>query len=162
MRRMMWAAIPVLGAMAVACHAPGEPRANQVVGQIQTGRYQYTAYSAAGVPLLEGWLDIRQLREPVGPDDTTDAGGACCDWVIEGSWSITWVPGADTTEEVGPQVGSGTLRGAYTPEGLILDLTPLYADNNVGVFGRWSASGMDGRWDWDTFTGPRAGGWAEI
>ena len=76
------------------------------------------------------------------------------DSTVTGSWEIDWVPGANTSLQVGPQIGSGGLVG-YIMEGLLyLDLNPGWADNNVILRGIWSENEMDGAWWWVTFVGP--------
>ncbi|MEO8635709.1 MAG: hypothetical protein ABI587_10580 [Gemmatimonadales bacterium] len=104
--------------------------------------FQYTARSAAGQSLLTGRLQL------AFPDDST----------VTGTWTIAWVPGADTTMEVGPQVGAGILTGSRSGDTLRLQLNPNMADNNVGLRAVRTAEGYAGEWEWVAFTGPRSGG----
>lgn len=162
MRTLSWVTIPIIGLAALACRSAERQGLDPALTDFEPGRYRYTATTDAGDPLLTGWLEVVQIRDPVGEDDTTDAGGACCDWVIEGSWTIDWAPGADRSVQVGPQIGAGRLRGAFVPDGIVLEFNPDYADNNTGVFGPWTEAGLDGRWEWNTITGPRSGGPATL
>jgi len=104
--------------------------------------YQYTARGAAGGVLVTGELTLA----------VTD------DSIVSGSWSTRWAPGADTTSEVGPQVGHGTLAGTLHQGALLLDLTPGNADNNAVLQGTWSGNTITGAWTWITITGPRITG----
>lgn len=106
------------------------------------GEYRYAARSAEGASLLVGTLEL------TFPDDST----------VTGTWTIKWVLGADTTTEVGPQVGSGTLAGTRSGLMLSLDLNPGHADHNVFLQGTPTADGFEGDWHWSTFAGPRAAG----
>jgi hypothetical protein len=162
MKNVSWTMAAVVGILALACKGATDPRPSHDVGPVEPGRYQYLARSRSGQVLLVGRLDLTQVRDPVPPDSSSDAGGACCDWVIEGTWAIAWAPGADTTVEVGPQVGTGVLRGAYVPDGVVIEFNPYYADNNTGVYGPWTGNGLEGEWGWSTLTGPRAGGPATV
>ncbi len=101
----------------------------------------YRATTLTGEPLLTGSL-VMNL------DDS----------LVTGTWSITWAAGADTSVEVGPQVGSGTLVGRRSGNSLVLDLNPGWADNNALLVGELTVSGVAGRWQWNTITGPRTEG----
>jgi len=76
------------------------------------------------------------------------------DSTVTGSWEIDWVPGANTSLQVGPQIGSGKLTGHIMDSWLYLDINPGWADNNVILHGTWSEGEMDGAWQWVTFSGP--------
>ena len=103
---------------------------------------RYTADGPSGAPALAGRLVLSF------PEDTT----------VSGSWVISWVPGADTTALVGPQVGSGTLVGNRLGDTLLLQLNPENADHNVGLRAVRTPAGYRGTWEWVTFTGPRTHG----
>ena len=67
--------------------------------------------------------------------------------------------GADTTAQVGPQVGHGTLSGRQIADGGVqLDLNPFYADNNVFLSATVGVTGLSGVWSWSGFAGPIANG----
>jgi hypothetical protein len=104
--------------------------------------YQYTARGAGGDALVIGQLTLT----------VTD------DSVVSGSWSTRWALGADTTSEVGPQVGHGTLAGTLRQGTLFIDLTPGNADNNAVLLGSWTGSTVAGTWTWITISGPRTTG----
>jgi hypothetical protein len=104
--------------------------------------YRYTARSAAGGALVAGELTFSVV------DDS----------MVSGSWSTHWVIGADTTAEVGPQVGHGTLAGRLRHDTLLVDLTPGNADNNAVLHGVWTDRSIAGTWTWITVTGPRSAG----
>jgi hypothetical protein len=80
------------------------------------------------------------------------------DSTVTGTWSTEWAPGADTTVQVGAQIGHGTLLGRQTEDGAYLDLNPGNADNNVTVLLFRTDGGFRGTWSWITITGPRTGG----
>ncbi len=110
------------------------------------GFYSYTAADSGGTVLLLGQLDL------VFRSDSS----------VTGSWTITWAPGVDGTTEVGPQVGSGTLRGRLAPGDIFLDLNPGVADNNVFLAGAFVPQnmmvGFGGGWSYSTLVGPVAAG----
>ncbi len=106
------------------------------------GEYRYVARATSGATLLVGTLEL------TFPDDST----------VTGTWSITWAPGADTTAEVGPQVGNGTLVGTRSGTTMFLDLNPGYADHNVFLQAVAIGAGFEGEWSWSTFAGPRSRG----
>jgi hypothetical protein len=105
------------------------------------GTFHYTA-SHAGKPVLTGRLHL------TFPDDST----------VIGTWAIAWLPDADTTVPVGPQVGTGDLVGARWGDSLLIQLNPGNADHNVGLLARAAQAEYRGEWHWVTFTGPRTEG----
>jgi hypothetical protein len=107
-------------------------------GSLKTAVLHYTAMSGRGVPLVAGSLRL------VVHDDS----------IVAGTWSIDWVPGADTTARVGPQVGSGTFAGEQLADGAVhLNLNPSYADNNVLLSATVTRDGLAGEWSWSGFPG---------
>jgi hypothetical protein len=106
------------------------------------GTFRYTATGPGGSIVLAGILDLEF------PDDST----------VLGHWAIAWIPGADTTLPVGPQVGAGSLAGSKSGDTLLIQLNPGNADNNVGLKALAAASGYHGWWEWVTLTGPRTEG----
>jgi hypothetical protein len=107
-----------------------------------SGAYTYTAFDDRGGVLLVGRLVVEQR-----PDS-----------VLVGTWEIGWAPGADTSTEVGPQVGTGKLYGSVQNGRPSVDLNPGWADNNVFLVGESGHREITGEWSWSTFTGPRTGG----
>jgi hypothetical protein len=120
-----------------AAVSPGDVAASDI-----RGSYRYLAYDSAGSLLLDGTLMLAPL------DDST----------LTGTWEIHWVPGADSTRPVGPQVGAGVLQGARTGDGWHLSLTPGWADNNVDLFAVAREGHLGGDWAHSTITGPYTGG----
>jgi hypothetical protein len=106
------------------------------------GDLQYRATTVTGQLLLDGRLAL------TFPTDST----------VGGSWQIQWSPGADTSSPVGPQVGDGTLAGTRHADTLVLELNPASADNNVSLVGVAAGGGLQGRWTWSAFAGPRSSG----
>lgn len=104
---------------------------------LRDGRLDYRGYSASGEQVLRGSIQLEFH------DDTT----------VTGSWSIAWVAGADTTQPVGPQVGTGALVGTRHGDTLRLELNPQFADNNVGLRAVATGSGWRGEWEWSGFPG---------
>jgi len=107
-------------------------------GEEQT--WEYTAYSAAGTAVVTGTFHVIA--------DGRD---------FKGTWSTHLLqPNAD----VGPQVGTGTLRGSWDIEGqtIGLDMNPGWADNNVFLTGTPGDDGLRGTWSHSTIAGPRARG----
>lgn len=112
------------------------------------GNYSYEAYGPSGGKVLEGMIHLEW------PDPFADGRDA----PLVGSWEIDWVAGADTTLQVGPQVGHGTLEGIAGDEGVILNLNPEMADNNVFLHAIVDGNAIMGNWTWSTITGPRTEG----
>lgn len=102
--------------------------------------WAYTAFSPTGLPAVSGTFHV--VTE--GRD-------------FKGSWETHLVlPNAD----MGPQVGTGTLRGSWDIEGqtIGLDMNPGWADNNVFLTGRFVGRDLEGTWSHSTIMGPVAGG----
>jgi hypothetical protein len=130
-------AVPLALAVLLACSsAPADTSAPRA------GTFRYSALSARGAPLLTGRLDF------TFPDDST----------LAGSWAITWLPGADTTTPVGPQLGAGNLVGTRHGDTLRVQLNPMNADHNVVLLAVAVLDGYAGQWQWITATGPRSAG----
>ncbi len=128
---------PAVLFLLLACNAP----ANEAPAS-RAGGFRYIARSATGAPLISGRIDLSF------PDDST----------VTGQWNFAWEPGADTTLQVGPQVGTGELIGRQMGDTLLLQLNPEMADNNVGLTAIRGAGGYTGEWTWSAFTGPRSSG----
>jgi len=130
-------ALPLALLLVAACTIDPGPSA-----AVRSGVFRYTARSVSGEPLLTGKIELDCL------EDST----------VTGRWTIAWLPGADSTAPVGPQVGSGELAGTRVGDTLRLQLNPNNADHNVDLEATRGGSGYTGRWQWVTFTGPRAAG----
>ena len=131
-------AFAVLAVVACRYEGPVPIQDNSLVD----GSLVYEALSPAGRLLVRGRLNIEIL-----PDSS-----------IVGTWTADWAPGADTTVEVGDQIGTGTLRGRQTAEGGYIDMNPGYADNNVILLPTATDRGFTGTWYWSTIAGPRTQG----
>ncbi len=111
-----------------------------------SGRFDYTGLDSAGSQLLTGWLDLAVAQ----------------DGSIQGTWLIDWAPDADTTQVVGPQLGTGTLTGQLDNGQVWIDLNPAMSDNNVILTGTTSTAGplprLVGDWTHVTLGGPTVAG----
>lgn len=116
--------------------APSAPAA------LRAGGFEYSAFIVPGQPILQGRINLEF------PDDST----------VTGTWTIAWADGADTTLEVGPQVGIGRLVGTRHADTIVIQLNPDFADNNVGLLAVTTADGWRGEWEWVAFAGPRSRG----
>ena len=141
---MRTTALVALALMGAACDStsPTPNRLNLPSGQ---GDFAYTAYSAAGQPILRGTLHLEYAMTPAA---------ALPPQALGGTWSVHWVPGADTTLEVGPQVGSGTLDGVDDSTGIHLALNPNLVDEGVGLSGLVYGKNLSGTWNNFTISGP--------
>ena len=106
--------------------------------------YLYEAYAPTGAKVLSGVIHLQW------PDVTIER----ADRNLMGTWTITWVAGADTTLQVGPQVGSGTLDGTAGDEGVVLSLNPAMMDSNVFLHAIVDGNTIRGTWTWSTVAGP--------
>lgn len=150
-----------LVALGFGCSTVSEPVVGSA-GRLESGTYRYLTTTAGGEPLVEGILTIAFAPDTI-PEAGSDQDGACCHWTITGAWQSRWVPGADTSQAIGPQVGSGDLRGAILhgeeQEGrLLLDLNPYFADNNTGFNVERVGDRLVGTWSWITIAGVAASG----
>ena len=131
-------------AVIAACE---EPTLLHTPGGDPSGAYGYVARSGL-TPVVSGTVTLLVDE----------------DSAVTGIWELRRVPGADTTIQVGPQLGTGTLAGRLNASGMVaVDLNPGWADNNV--FLAFSATARDlltGTWDHSTFIGPVAGGPVEL
>ncbi|MEO8031988.1 MAG: hypothetical protein ABJC74_11585 [Gemmatimonadota bacterium] len=124
---------PILLLLLAAACSSGSPMA----GGLPLNEFHYVGRSPAGMAVLDGRLHLDYR------DDST----------VSGSWEIRWLPGADTTLQAGPQVGSGQLSGRWHGTTLVLDLNPNYADNNVILSALPVGNGWSGTWAWATIGG---------
>jgi hypothetical protein len=135
------APVTVLSIVA-AIMACGDPTLS-LAGGDPSGAYSYVARSGL-TPVVTGTVTL-----------LVDGDSA-----VTGTWELRRVPGTDTTIQVGPQLGSGTLAGRLNASGIVaLDLNPGWADNNVFLaFGATARDLLTGTWDHSTLIGPVAGG----
>ena len=132
--------VPAIILVLAGCGSEGDEPAG--LSQLHAGELRYTATAADGQLLLRGKLALSF------PDDST----------VTGEWSIRWAPGADSSFQVGPQIGNGSLAGRRIGDSLVIDLNPGFMDNNVILFASSNPTNMAGRWSWSTIAGPRTGG----
>jgi len=105
------------------------------------GQFSFASGTAEGAPLLAGRLYLRWSDE--GPESG----------IVVGTWTIGWAPGADTTLQVGPQIGSGQLVGTADEDGVLLDLNPGSKFEYVRLSGRVTKATMYGDWEWTQVVG---------
>ena len=74
---------------------------------------------------------------------------------VEGTWAFRELAEADW--RVGPQLGTGRLRGwVDAEEHIMLDLNPGWEDNNVRLQGEWRGARLgtlEGEWVYSGFPG---------
>lgn len=142
MKIRQWSAIALLGLL-VACQDGSDP-----LVLTSGGNYTYEAYSPVGLKVLQGTI---HLEWPSMDEERIDQ-------PIVGTWSIDWVPGADHSVQVGPQVGSGFLEGRVNEDGLVLNLNPEQRDDNVWLHAEVHGNTIIGAWAWSTIAGPTTNG----
>ncbi len=91
---------------------PTEDKDNLVELIIPLGTYKYNGYDSSGVKIVTGWIKIIF-------DDSVN---------ISGEWELDKI---GDPQNIGPQVGSGTLHGRYDQNKIYCDLNPGYMDNNL-------------------------------
>lgn len=131
----------LLGSLLTAACA-AQPTGPATPTFLRSGTFRYEATTVNGEPLLSGRIHL-EIRE---------------DSTIVGTWTIRWVPGADTTMAVGSQIGSGAVYGRQSGHQVFIDLNPGYVDNNVGLAGESVDGGLAGTWEWSTIAGPTTRG----
>jgi hypothetical protein len=97
-------------------------------------RYDYLAYDSTGTPIVRGWLTLILHGDSVS-----------------GEWHFNPV---GTPTNIGPQIGDGNHLGTVRNGKLIVELQPMYRDNNLSLVGTLSASTYAGEWTWISFIGP--------
>lgn len=129
----------VLSLSQLACTDQGAPTAgNGGPGGIPA-TYSYRAYNSAGNLLVVGTLTMTM-------EDSTS---------VVGSWAMDQV---QTSDKVGPQVGTGKLAGMVSGKSIWINLNPSWMDNNVFLQGTVDGDRISGRWMWSTFVGSTAEG----
>lgn len=107
------------------------------------GNYTYTAYTSAGLPAVAGTIHLQLAMTTVFAPPQP----------LGGTWDTHWIPGADTTAVMGPQVGSGSLSGQTDPDGVQLSFEPYLIDFGVVLDG--DVRGDEVRGTWTLVDGPR-------
>jgi len=97
---------------------------------LPTGVYDYVARDTDGAVVATGRLLV----------DSSDSG----------AWKIEQVA---SNQDVGPQVGSGTLSIQVSNDEIYIDLNPGWADHNVVLKGTFTHGSLAGDWKWLTYAG---------
>lgn len=97
---------------------------------LPTGVYEYVARDTNGAVVATGRLLV----------DSSDSG----------VWKIEQVA---SNNDVGPQVGSGTLSIQVSHDEIYIDLNPGWADHNVVLKGTFTRGSLVGDWEWLTYAG---------
>lgn len=102
--------------------------------KIPKGAYAYSGYDSTGVKIVQGWIKISF-------DDST---------TISGDWELDKI---GDPQNIGPQVGTGTLMGNLQNNQLFLNLNPNYIDNNVFLICPYDDPKLTGKWNYAGFPG---------
>jgi hypothetical protein len=131
--------ICVLALTICACKDSGDV----VVGMPPLGSspisYSYRGYNSKGVLVIVGSMTLAMS------DSST----------VRGTWKLDCIAQG---EKVGPQTGSGTLAGIIREAGVMVNLNPGWADNNVYLTGSFDKDRFIGTWMWSTYVGPTSQG----
>ena len=101
--------------------------------------YSYRGYDSNSVTITTGTLNLRI--------DSSNR--------VTGTWEFK---PANAGKKIGPQTGSGKLRGSVAGKKLKVDLNPDVADNNIWLEGMMTATNLVGTWVWYGFAGRLNGG----
>jgi hypothetical protein len=101
--------------------------------------YAYRGFNSNSVEIAEGTLQI-----------AIDSSNR-----VTGRWEFKSVNAA---KDVGPQTGSGMLRGQVEANTVKVDLNPGVADNNIRLEGVMTVTNLTGTWGWYGFAGRIKGG----
>jgi hypothetical protein len=101
------------------------------------GCYSYSGYDEGGSLVVTGRLCLSVIT-----DAMTHTGG---------TWKFDLA--GDTSERLGPQIGSGSLEGQSTGNRIWLNLNPGWADNNVFLLGDYKDGTYKGAWDYSGIMG---------
>jgi hypothetical protein len=102
--------------------------------KIPAGAYAYTGYDSTGVKIVTGWIKI------VFEDSIH----------LSGDWELDKI---GDPQNIGHQVGSGTLLGSYDKNKIYCDLNPGYVDNNLILRGDYDDKKIAGEWMYVGFPG---------
>lgn len=137
MRTLLGILVAATMLWAVACEKHVSPVAStemMIETTVAANNTGYTAYDTLGNAVVTGTMTI----------DASDSSSVTGTWVLD-STAVHY--------RIGPQVGSGTLRGSLHNGVLTVDLNPGWADNNVFLSGTYSGSTYSGTWYYSTFVG---------
>jgi hypothetical protein len=96
--------------------------------------YHYTAFDSLGTVIVRGTMTFTN-------EDSTR---------FSGSWQCAAV---GSPRNIGPQTGSGALKGMRSDSTVMVGLNPYIVDNNVGLSGRRVSGIITGEWRWTGFPG---------
>jgi len=99
----------------------------------------YRGYDSGEKLVIRGWLRI----------DVRESGD------VSGEWCLDRVGDPDN---IGPQVGVGSLRGRLEGTRLSCNLNPGFADFNVLLHGSYDGTSYKGQWRYGTVKGPMSEG----
>jgi hypothetical protein len=122
-----------------ACSDGGDPVASLPPLGSTPSSYSYSGYNSKGVLVVIGTMTLA----------VTDS------QVVSGTWALECIAQG---EKVGPQTGSGILRGSLQNSRVAVNLNPGWADNNVFLSGAFDKDRFFGTWMWSTFAGSTAEG----
>lgn len=112
------------------------------------GTYLYQAFDSTGTLIVKGWIEIK-INESVPPDDENNY------FPIDGKWYLDKI---GDPENIGMQVGEGSLIGTIEQDDIRVNLNPGWADNNVFLNGKINGNEITGHWYYSTFVGAINGG----
>lgn len=84
--------------------------------------------------------------------------------MARGTWAARYIGPRTTTQpaghadQLGPQLGHGTLTAEREGDEVRMNLNPNMADNNVMLIAAIEDGALRGRWEYSTFAGVRGGG----
>lgn len=113
---------------------PAEDKDNLVELIIPEGTYNYNGYDPTGVKIVTGWVKIIIVASTY----------------LSGEWNLEKI---GDPQNIGPQVGSGTLIGNFENNQLFLNLNPDYVDNNVFLTCPYDDQKLTGKWIYSGFPG---------
>jgi hypothetical protein len=113
---------------------PTGEKSNLVELTIPEATYKYIGYDSMGVKIVKGWIKIVFVASNY----------------ISGEWQIEKI---GDPQNIGPQVGEGSLVGNVENNQLFLNLNPNYVDNNVFLICPYDDRKLTGKWNYSGFPG---------
>ena len=105
-----------------------------VIGPIPAGVYSYMSYDTTGTAIVKGWFTMSFQDSSL----------------ITGEWHFEKI---GNPQDVGPQIGSGELKGSFEQDKILVELNPQYRDNNLQLSGTKLSDNYSGEWVWISFAG---------
>jgi hypothetical protein len=131
--------LSVLALTINACKDSGDPVASVPPLGGPPASYSYSAFNSKGQLVVVGSMTVAMMDSRI----------------VSGTWRLECVA---QCENVGPQTGTGTLRGSIQESTVTINLNPGWADNNVFLSGSFDKDRFSGTWMWSTFVGPTSEG----